>query len=263
MIDRRTLISSGLAITLGAADRAISANNSVPPPGGPKHVELRIRYVTQKAGKLVERGHEIASYDLNEDGLITFRANSHSDDPQVVRDVIYTLDRNYRPLEAFVRRQVQGRYEGSGWFRFEEGQISSETFNRLAGRQSQVTELAAPARAFVAHPVTTDVMLAAAYDRSLPRRQKLPGVFTSSADPYGRVGPSLAPSKIFLEYAGTESLQTPAGAVQTDRYDLFTAESATEPLETLWTLVDTCIFIRAQAHGQFNSSYELVEFRAT
>lgn len=234
------------------------------PPPPFRHIELRIRFRTQRDGRPFERGLETATYEFNEDGLITYCASSGSDDPRIRRDVIYTLDRDYRPLEAFVRLQVEGRYEGSGWFRFEANAVSSETFNHKTGRQSQVTRLAAPVRAFVSHPVTTDVMLAAAYDKSRRGRQPLGGVFTSSADPFGRVGPSLSPSSnLSLEYAGRESLETPAGRFEADRYALFTGPAAKEPAETMWTLADTCVFVHARAGGPFNTEYELVEFRAT
>jgi hypothetical protein len=261
MLDRRSLLLGGMALSALPRGRAAAPRGALAQTRRPSRIELRIRFMTQRDGQSVQRGEESASYDFHDDGLIAFRASSHSDSPRISRDVIYTLDRGFRPLEAFVRLQVEGQYEGSGWFRFESGQVSSETSNRRAGRESQVMRIDAPARAFIAHPVTTDVMLAAAYERGGPKRQRLPGTYTSSADPYGRVGPSLAPSTVFLEYVGTERVNTPAGIVQADRYELFTEETATEPLESLWTLADTAVFVRAQARGQFNTVYELVEFK--
>jgi hypothetical protein len=227
----------------------------------PRRIDLRIRFMTTRAGRTFERGRETASYDFHDDGLITYHVSSHSDDPRIARDAIYTLDRQYRPLEAFVRLQVDGRHEGSGWFRFEPGQVGSETFNATKGRASTLTPIDSPVRAFVAHPVSTDVMLAAAWDRGGAKRQQLVGTYTSSVDPYGRVGPSLAPSDSWLEYAGRETVQIPGGPVESDRYELFTAADATEPLESMWTLAGTCVFVRAQARGQYNTVYELVEFR--
>jgi hypothetical protein len=274
MIDRRALLSASLLVPLVARASASAAGDYAPnslhtgtrtmATPAFQRIELHIRFRTQRDGKSFERGHETASYVFNEDGRITFCASSRSDEPRITRDVIYTLGRDYRPLEAFVRLQVDGRYEGSGWFRFEADSASSETFNHKTGRQSQVTRLTAPVQAFVSHPVTTDVMLAAACDKSRRFRQPLVGVFTSSADPFGRVGPSLSPSlNLSLEYAGRESLETLAGRFEADRYALFTGLAAKEPVETMWTLADTCVFVHARAGGPFNTEYELVEFRAT
>jgi hypothetical protein len=283
MIDRRSLLSggAGLLVASGGAAAAVAAGaaaagandaaSAAAPGPGPgqapaprqRRIDLRIRFMTTRGGRTFERGRETASYDFHDDGLVTYHVSSHSDDPRISRDAVYTLDRQYRPLEAFVRLQVDGRYEGSGWFRFEPGQVGSETFNAARGRESRVTKLDVPARAFVAHPVSTDVMLAAAWEPGGAKRQKLIGAYTSSVDPYGRIGPSLAPSDAWLEHAGRETLQTPGGALETDRYELFTAADATEPLESMWTLAGTCVFVRAQARGQYATVYELVEYRAT
>lgn len=267
MIDRRLLLSQGVGLLVASGGAAAAGATRPKPPQAPaprqRRIDLRIRFLTTREGRTFERGRETASYDFHDDGLITYHVSSHSDDPRISRDAVYTLDRRYRPLEAFVRLQVDGRYEGSGWFRFEPGQVGSETFNAARGRESRVTKIDAPARAFVAHPVSTDVMLAAAWEPGGPRRQKLVGAYTSSVDPYGRIGPSLAPSDSWLEHAGRETVQTPAGALETDRYELFTAADATEPLESMWTLAGTCVFVRAQARGQYNTVYELVDYRAT
>lgn len=276
MIDRRLLLSSGLGLFVAAGSGAAS---QIAPPAAPptpradratgasatqpRRIDLRIRFMTTRDGRTFERGRETVSYDFHPDGLITYHVNSQSDDPRITRDAIFTLDRAYRPLEAFVRLQVDGRYEGSGWFRFEPTQVSSETFNAAKGRASQTTPIPSAARAFVAHPVSTDVMLAAAYDAGGPKRQKLIGAFSSSADPYGRVGPTLRAMNPWLEYRGRETVQSPAGPLEADRYELFTSAEGTEPFESLWTLAGTCVFVRAQARGQFNTVYELVEYRAS
>lgn len=232
----------------------------IPPTATPRHIALAIRFLTRRDGRIVERGRETAHYDFHADGLISFTVRSHSAAPQTLREAIYTLGPDYRPREAFVRLQVDGAHEGSGWFRFEPTRIECETWNRSAGRASSATPVALPARAFVAHPVTTDVMLVAAYRRGGPGRQTLEGVYTSSADPYGRVGPTLEPSSVELEHVGQERISTPAGPVQADRYELYTSPGSTQPLETLWTLPDTAVFVRAQARGRYDTVYELTEF---
>lgn len=230
------------------------------PEAPPRHIALAIRFLTRRDGRIVERGREIAHYDFHDDGLISFAASSRSLEPRTLRDVTYTLGPDFRPREAFVRLQVDGAHEGSGWFRFGPTDIESETWNRRTGRASQVAPVALPARAFVAHPVTTDVMLVAAYQRSGPRRQALEGVYTSSADPYGRVGPTLEPARVELDFVGTERISTPAGPVDADRYELYTSPEATQPLETLWTLPGTAVFVRAEARGRFDTVYELTGF---
>jgi hypothetical protein len=265
MIDRRSLIAAASGLGLAGQALGAEATTSMTPailPARLRRVDLRIRFMTTRDGRTFERGRETVSYDFHDDGLITYHVSSHSDDPRIARDAVYTLGRDWRPREAFVRLQVDGRYEGSGWFRFEPGQVTSETFNAAKGRQSEATKIDVPVRSFVAHPVSTDVMLAAAYERGGPKRQRLPGSYTSSSDPYGRVGPSLEASATWLEHAGRETVATPAGAIECDRYEVFTEADARAPLESLWTLPGTSLFVRAQARGIYNTVYELVEFRA-
>ncbi len=264
-MDRRRMISNGLGLLVASGAAPGAGRTAAAAADGVKRrrIDLRIRFMTTRNGRTFERGRETVSYAFHDDGLITYQVSSHSDDPCIARDAIYTLGPDYRPLEAFVRLQVDGRYEGSGWFRFEPTQVSSETFNATKGRASQVTKIDSPVRGFVAHPVSTDVMLAAAWDHGGAKRQKLTSVFSSSTDPYGRVGPSLAPSDAWLEYRGRETVQTPAGPLETERYELFTAADATMPLESMWTLAGTCVFVRAQAFGQYDTVYELIEYRAS
>jgi hypothetical protein len=263
-MDRRTLLSGSLVLALGARQARTSTSDMqrrLPMAAPHTHLTLGIRFITQRDGKPFERGRETASYEFNDDGSITFRASSISEEPKVSRDVIYTLGPAYQPLEAFVRLQVEGHHEGSGWFRFHEGEVEAETANRTAGRKSERIPVASPVRAFVAHPVSTDAMLFAALDTTIGRaRQRLLGVATSSADAFGRVGPTFKPATVFAEYHGRESIRTDVGVFETERFALYTQEEQREPFETLWTLPDTCIFVRAEAGAPYNTRYELVSF---
>lgn len=259
----------GLPATAMLAGAAAGAASRSDAPAGAafRQVRLAIRFVTQRDGADHERGRETAEYDFHPDGRVVVRIHSESDSPDVVRDAIYTLDARWRPLECLLRLQTDGRYEGSGWFRFEADAAHCEGWNERAGRVRQRVPLATPATALVAHPVSTDVMLAAAYDHARgPGMQRLVGVFMSSADPYGRTGPMLAPSDVWLDYTGRETLATPAGPKEADRYVLYLAQGerpAKEPLQELWCLAGTAIFLRAAARGAYRTRYELVRFEST
>jgi len=229
---------------------------------GLKHVEARIRFMTTREGPRMQRGWETVFYDFHSDGLITLRAHSVSNDPEVIRDVIYTLGPDYLPLEAFLRIQVEGRYEGSGWFRFTEGMAESEVFNAKSGRGNQQIPIEGRASAFVAHPVSTDVLMTAAFNHDdASAVQRLRNVFLSSTDAYGRTGPVLAPSDTTIEYLGREQLDTPAGQQDADHYVLHAKLGATDgtlkPFEDLWCLAGTAVFLRAHARPPFDTTYEL------
>jgi hypothetical protein len=267
--------AAGLAGTLGTppsasfAHAAVSRDVELPPRAGTRYrsIEVAYRFVATRDGQPVERGRETAGYQFHDDGLIGVRIHSESDSPAVVRDAIYTLDARWRPLECLLRIQADGRHEGSGWFRFDDRAATLEGWNAGTGRVTQRVTLASPVTALVAHPVTTDAMLAAAYDhaRPGPTMQHAAGVYLTSADPYGRTGPALEPSDVFLDYAGRETISTPAGAAEADRYLLHLAERgqpAAEPLQELWCIPGTTLLLHARARGTYGTTYELVRWAA-
>jgi hypothetical protein len=226
-----------------------------------RSVETAFRFLTTRDGRETERGRETAGYQFHDDGTIAVRIHSESDSPAVVRDAIYTLDSTWRPRECLLRIQSDGRHEGSGWFRFEDDVAIFEGWNVKTGRVSQRVPLGSPATALVAHPVTTDAMLAASYvhGQAGPALQPLRGAFLSSADPYGRTGPLLSPSDAYLDYAGRQVIETPAGPADSDLYLLHLSENgrpAAEPLQELWCLAGTALLLRARARGTYQTRYE-------
>jgi hypothetical protein len=275
---RRLLAAAAGAIGVGGV--GILSAAVVAPAGTPREAGLRpragsayravdtaYRFLAMRDGRTVERGRETASYQFHGDGLIGVRIHSESDSPAVVRDAIYTLDARWRPLECLLRIQSDGHHEGSGWFRFSPDEATFEGWNASTGRVSQRIPLRSPATALVAHPVTTDAMLAAAYDhdRGGPTMQRPAGVYLSSTDPYGRTGPMLAPSDVFLDYGGRETVPTPAGPADADRYLLHLAEGgqpAAEPLQELWCVPGTTLLLRARARGAYRTTYELTRWEA-
>lgn len=227
-----------------------------------RDIQLAISFTTTRDGQLVERGRERAAYDFNDDGTITYRATSTSFTPRVTRDVVYTLDGGFHPLDAYVRLQVEGRHEGSGWFRFDEGLASAETWNAREGRATESMAIAGRARAFLAHPVTSDALVCAAFDRTLPaRRQRPQGIFDSSRDPYGRTGPGLVPREVDIEFVGEAPLETPVGKFAADHYRLYLTPDDREPLEEIWCLAGTFVFLEAFAGGAFQTRYRLTDWR--
>jgi hypothetical protein len=219
-----------------------------------------VRFVAWRHGTPYERGREWVRYDFHRDGSITVHATSTSDDPPVTRDVLYTLGADYRPLESFVRIQSADGYEGSGWFRFRPGVVHAHTYNVRAGWAALEQPITGRVGGFCAHPVSTDALLCAAYDHaSTDTRQVLANVFSSSPDPYGRVGPCLTPESLALEYLGQEPQSTPAGELIADRYALSRCEAPDVRLQEICCLAGTSIFLHSCAAGVYGTRYELAE----
>jgi hypothetical protein len=229
-------------------------------------LSMGIRFMTTRDGRTFERGRETADWQLHDDGRIVARIHSESDSPAVVRDCVYTLGTDWKPLECFLRLQVDGRYEGSGWFHFEPDAATFEGFNARNGRTSQRVALDGPAGALCAHPVTTDAMLVAAFDRTRgPGPQRLTRAFMSSPDPFGRTGPSIAASDTFMAFAGVEKLVTAVGAREAEHFLIYASvdgKPAKDPVEEVWVAPGTALFLQAKAGGVYQTTYELTRWDA-
>ena len=88
-----------------------------------KHERIRgrIRYTSKKPDMLGQvRGDEIFNITKHSDGKMTVRAHCeiHEPDPTVMRDIVYSTDENYNPMDCHVRLTVGDAFMGSGWFKF-------------------------------------------------------------------------------------------------------------------------------------------------
>ena len=101
-----------------------------------------ITYLSHKPERyLEERGREFFHIDVHSDGKRTISAHCEIDDrPSVMRDITYSLDEHWLPMDCFVRITVGDRFMGSGWFKVHPGHTECETFTAPEGRLSQRME---------------------------------------------------------------------------------------------------------------------------
>ena len=80
----------------------------------------KVLYTSRKPERMnQERGREFFRIDVHADGTRTCTAHCEIDDrPSVMRDITYSLDKDWNPTDCFVRISVGSRFMGSGWFRF-------------------------------------------------------------------------------------------------------------------------------------------------
>ena len=90
----------------------------------------KIVYLTDGAG---EMGRERFRVTVHDDGRRTLRAICEMDDDELLRDVTYTVDRHFRPLDAFVRLTIGEAFVGSGWYHFTETAVTCEAVTASAG----------------------------------------------------------------------------------------------------------------------------------
>jgi hypothetical protein len=232
------------------------------------HRTLRgtIRYTSNKPDRLgQERGREYFMLTCQADGIRTLHAHCEIDDaPNVVRDVLLSMDALGRPLDATVRLTVGDRFEGVGSMRFSEQLAECETLNQRDGRISQRLDLKARVPCLGAHPICGDALSLRLYDLSAgPGRQFFSNLMLTSPDHRGASGPLLFPLGFGLEYVGEERVTVAAG--QFDARHFRYVDTAGQlpqehpPYDVWCTADDDYVFLKGTVGGYMQTYYELTE----
>ena len=261
-VTRRRMLGSsvGLAALPFSEGAGAEIDTVIGTPGS--RLEISIAFI--RHGTDAPRGVERVTYTFNRDGSTTMSARSESYDPPVVRDVIYLLGPDHRPRSCHLLVTDAGRFAGVGWFRLTDTAVRLEGQSSKRGEISQQYSLRTPVRALVAHPVSTDVLVGLAADKSRPGEPiQASGVYLTSADPYGRTGPDFVAADVAVAYLGIDRVETPLGSTPGDHYLLYLRAPAGsfEPFQDLWCVADTPIFLKAYARGSFHTRYELTAMR--
>lgn len=233
----------------------------------PRHRTIRgqILYTSRKPGMMnAIRGREHFSWTLHEDGCRTLTAHCelNEPEPQVVRDVIYSIDRNNRPLDVMLRLTVGGKFMGAGLFRMDGNIIECESYGPGIGRLSQVLDTGGDYAWFGTHPLAADGYNTVNFDRTQGPIKRRMRSFLSSLDHRGASDPMINGHHIFLEYVGDETITVPAGTFDC-RHFRFLGEADDpigHPPYDLWVSADDDnLFVRGQCEGKMMTYYELVE----
>ncbi|MCS6948638.1 MAG: hypothetical protein NZM12_13585, partial [Steroidobacteraceae bacterium] len=150
---------------------------------------------------------------MQADGSRTCSAHCEIDDrPSVMRDIAYSLDKDWMPTDCFVRLSVGSKFMGSGWFRFHPRYAECETWTAQEGRVSQRMELSSPLVTFQNHAIACDAWHLRLIDRSKPGEvQRIDQILLSSPDHRGATGPMLFSIGLSLVYIGPERITVGAG----------------------------------------------------
>ena len=278
--DRRSLFlaaavsaaSGGPAFAAEAKSKAFATLAKGAAPNA-RNVRGKILYIGEDDK---ERGREWFSFSFRKDGQRTLRAYCEIDDARVERDVVYTMDEKFRPLDCFVRLTVGGKFLGTGWIRITPTEAECDVLNVTMGRIHQVVPLTTPAVSLGAHPLACDAMALPAFDHSKPEKvQSRSGGLMTSPLLDGASGPMIGMSQdgSKTEYVGPERIVTPAGTFDAHHYRFPTIEgqaphpSGNPRSEDIWVTHPDYIFVRAEVRGYLRNKtgfgrYELVEYEA-
>lgn len=233
-----------------------------------KHKTLRgtIRYTSAKPERLgQERGREYFMLTDQADGVRVVHAHCEIDDePNVIRDIVMSLDPEWYPIDCSVRLTVGDCFEGTGQMHFTDTHAVCETVNRSAGKISQRIDLPERVRWLGAHPICGDALCLRIYDLSKgPGRQFYPHLMLTSPDHRGATGPMLFGLGFGLEFVGRESVTVVAGTFNALHFRYVdTAGQLPEehPPYDVWCTDDgNYIFLKGGVGGYMQTRYELTE----
>lgn len=233
-----------------------------------KHKSIRgtIRYTSNKPERLgQERGREYFIFTDQADGVRVMHAHCEIDDaPNVIRDVVMSIDPEWYPIDCSVRLTVGDKYEGTGLMRFTPTEASCDSTNRRDGRITQRIALKEKVRWLGAHPICGDALCLKIYDLAKgPGKQFYPNMMLTSPDHRGASGPMLFALGFGLEFVGRESVTVVAGTFDAlhFRYVDTAGELPQEhPPYDVWCTADGhYIFLKGGVGGYMQTYYELVE----
>ncbi|MBK6596779.1 MAG: hypothetical protein IPG25_02240 [Proteobacteria bacterium] len=203
-----------------------------------------------------ETGREWFTVTVAPDGGRTLRAQCEMDDDSVLRDVTYTVDAAWRPLDCFIRLARHDRFVGSSWFRFADRRVECEGYTALEGRVSQRVELPAPAVRFGTHSLLTDGWHAALWQANGPAVQTIAHQPASSHAANGATGPMIVVGDSTLKRIGLESLRVAAGEFMTAHFEILFVNF---PRLHFWVMGPDVQLVRMEwAH--LDAYYELLEY---
>ena len=154
-----------------------------------------------------ERGREWWWMTANRDGTRTLRCLAMTDDSRFVRDATYTLGRDERMHDAFVRLQVGDTLVGTGYFRVEGSELRLQV--DMDGRHEEQLSIGDRFH-LITHAVMLDGWSTWPFGLERGGRQYIP-VYNTSTRWDGTDGPLGRLEEIILEAQGETEIEVPAG----------------------------------------------------
>lgn len=217
-----------------------------------RHRSYRGQMVYRTDG--AEMGREYFSVTVQPDGTRTLRAQCEMDDDRLLRDVVLTVDAQWRPIDAFLRLTVEERTIGHGWFRFGPDLAEAEGWTAAGGRFEQRIALTEPASFFGTHALHCDAWVAG----RLRQHGKSPDkfrfcTFASSILANGGSGPELLP--VAPDYARVIDM----GVERVGAYDTHHVRIEIPGVDhfDVWAAGEDCLPVRLTSDG-LGQTYELV-----
>lgn len=223
-----------------------------------RHRAYRGRMVYSTNG-IGEMGREYFAVTVQPEGMRTLRAHCEMDDDRLLRDVVITVDADWRPRDAFLRLTVAEQLVGTSWFRFDGQVAEAEGWTAEKGRFAQRMETPNPVAFFGTHALHCDAWVAGRLRMHDGPPESFAFVtYASSVLANGGSGPELVavpPGFATVRDLGYETIDSPAG-----RFDIHHIRIEAHGVDhfDVWAAGEDCLPVRLTS-DVLNQTYELVE----
>jgi hypothetical protein len=167
-----------------------------------------------------ETGREWFTVTTDGNGDRILRARCEMDPDRVLRDVIYAVDKNWRPLDAYVRLTVEGKFLGQCWASWSETHITMHGTRAKDGAFTQSLEVPEWPRRFGSHALINDGWTCAIFDPAGPDVQHFEKLTSMSHAANGATGPELDYFNVTLARRAPEPMTTAAGTFDCVCFDI-------------------------------------------
>lgn len=208
------------------------------------------------------RGLEHFTGSVAADGSRTLSCVCELPDRSLSKNIVYSVDRDFRPIDCYVRLIKDGSLLGTGWFLFKGNKAEYQGFNIRDGRMSQHIERDTLIPSFGPHPLVGDILHLASYDHESGEKVQYIDSYLSSLAHDGGTGPLLEAIHFGIEFLGEVEVTVPAGTFMTHHYRFHLEGSLPQehPLEELWCLPEDFVFVKIRVgEPGAGTTYELTE----
>lgn len=219
-----------------------------------KHRELKYKIdYLDKNGK--KRGEEPCFVTIHNDGSRVIRATSKIYDTGIIRDVIYNVDINFKPVDCFIKIRQKDKIISTSFFNFTTKSIHLNGLNsekKLIGEKKSTGSI----QSFISHAVAADVWHSAnIIKKSSEGIQNISPIYSSSPLPNGASDSKIHRWDLKAKFIKTTKIKTPAGVFEAEHIQYYEDDNVLW-LE-MWCTNDTDRIMLKMYYPVYESYYVL------
>lgn len=188
-----------------------------------KEINYTINYLDKNG---LKRGEEPCFVTIHSDGQRVIRATSKIFESQIIRDVIYNVDKNFKPIDCYIKIRKDDKLISSSFYYFTEDNIY---LNGLNEHYQVISEnlKCKHIQSFISHAVSTDVWHSANIIKdSSVGIQNISPIFSSSPLPNGASSSVIYRWDLKAKFIDVKVIETPAGKFEAEHIQYYEKDNS-------------------------------------